>query len=127
MRRAQRPPTDPSDPGLVEWLGAVIGFLVAATDPADHDRLVATITAHAGADPDRAAADVAEVFAGLLAMYADHQVDAIRQRIVDAEHARTAANPFPARELPPIRTRTQVADIERINRRHGAKATGEVL
>lgn len=124
-RRAQDAPTDPTDPKITGWLGVIIGFLVTVVPEAEHDRLVATITAHAGADPDRAAADVAEVFAGLLAMYSDAQLDEIRQHILAAERA--MAVEFPARETPVVRRRSQVADIERINRKHGSKATGEVL
>lgn len=124
-RRAKRPPTDPTDPTLPEWLSAVVGFLLAACEPAEHDRLVTTLTGIAGENPDAAAAQIADVFGGLLAIYSDHEVAEIREHIAAAELA--DAHQFPAREVPAVRRRTQVDEIQRIQARHGSKATGEVL
>jgi hypothetical protein len=124
MRRTQRAPTDVTDPGFPEWLSTVVGFLVLATDPVDHDALMATLTALAGNDPERCALSVAEVFAGLLALFTDHQMDDVRSTIVQQETELAADHPFPAA---PVRRRQTVDDLHRIQARHGRKATGEVL
>jgi hypothetical protein len=125
MSRAQDAPTNPHDPRLADWLQVVVGFLVAATDPADHDALVATLTTAAVEDPDGTAAEIAEVFSGLLALYTDHEIDRVRARVVTIEQASSVR--FPAREVPVVRRRSTVADVERITRRHGRKASGEVI
>jgi hypothetical protein len=125
MRRAQAAPADQFDPNLAAWLEVVIGFIMAATDETEHDALVRAVTESAGADPAATAERVAHIFAGVLAAYADRQRDEVAAQIVANERARTATHPFPG--APPVRRRSTVADIERINRRHGRKATGEVI
>jgi hypothetical protein len=124
MRRTQRAPTDVTDPGFHDWMSTVVGFLILATDEADHDALIATLTSQAASDPEATALAVAEIFAGLLALYTDHEVDEIQRFIVSQEEARTGEHPFPPA---PIRRRQTVDDLNRIQARHGHKATGEVL
>jgi hypothetical protein len=123
MARAQRPPTNPNDPTVSDWLSCVVGFLIAATAEPDQDALIATLTGRVHENADTAVEAIASVFAGLLALFADHQADEIRGRVVATEHATAAVFPPAA----PIRPRPTVADLQRINRKHGRKATGEVI
>lgn len=123
MRRAQHAPADPLDPELNEWLTVLVSFVLTATDPAEQDAAVAALTAGLGADPQGTCDQLAGVFSGLLASFTDRQRDEIRQRILDNEAARAATIPPPA----PIVPRSTLADVERINKRHGRKSTGEVI
>jgi hypothetical protein len=127
MRRAQRAPTDVTDPIFDGWLTTIVSFLLAATDPGDHDAFIATCMAVVGEDREAAVEEIGVVFAGLLALFVDQQMDEIREWIVEDEKRRSALTPFPAREQPVVRRRATVADIERINRKHRRKATGEVI
>lgn len=125
MRRAQHPPTDPSDPLFRGWLADIFTLLTAAVEEDHQDEFVAAVQQATVTDPDGTLAEVALVFSALMTHYSHLQMDEVRAQVAANEAA--AHRPFPQRDTPQVRRRSTLADVERILAKHGRKATGEVI